>query len=149
MIVRAATRSDVDAIVAMAERFYAQTSYAARVPLSRESAAGLAIVLMEQGVMLVAEQGDQVVGMVGLFLEPFTFNVAITVATELVWWVEPEARETGAGMALLAGIEPACRQKGADLIRMMALAKFSEHAAALYARRGYVHTESAFTKEIR
>lgn len=149
MIVRAATRSDVDAIVAMAERFYAQTSYAGIVPLVKESAAGLAIVLMDHGVMLVAEQGERVVGMVGLFLEPFTFNVAITVATELVWWVEPDARETGAGMALLAAIEPACRDKGADLIRMMLLHNSPPHAAALYARRGYVPTEHAFTKEIR
>jgi GNAT superfamily N-acetyltransferase len=149
MHVRAATTEDVPDIVAMAERFYAETHYAAIVPLARESAAGLALLLIERGVMLVAVHDGAIVGMVGLFLEPFTFNVAITVATELVWWVNPEARETGAGQALLEAIESACRARGADLIRMMTLHSSPPHAAALYARRGYVPTEHAYTKEIR
>lgn len=149
MLVRHATDSDMLAIIAMAERFYAETHYAAIVPLAPESAAGLAIVLMDQGVLLLAEREGAVVGMVGLFLEPFTFNISVQVATELVWWVEPEARETGAGVALLEAIEPACRRRGAHLIRMMTLHSSPPHAAALYKRRGYVPTEHAFTKEIR
>ena len=146
MIVRAATVDDVPRIVEMASRFYAQTHYAQIVPLADESAAGLALLLIEQGVVLVAEHEGEAVGMVALFLEPFLFNVSRMVATELAWWVDPEARTTGAGQALLEAIEPACRERGVHLVRMMTLEGSPAHAAALYARRGYSPTEHAYTK---
>lgn len=148
MTIRTATHDDIPRIVEMAERFYAQTRYADITPMAKESAAGLAIVLMDQGVMLVAERDGVVVGMAGLFIEPFTFNVSKTVATELVWWVELEHQRSGIGMDLLAAIEPACRAKGADVIRMMCLAGQCEGAEAIYSRMGYVPSEHAYTKVI-
>lgn len=146
MTARAATQDDIPRIVEMAARFYAQTRYVDIVPMAKESAAGLAILMMDQGVMLVAEHAGEVVGMVGLFIEPFTFNVSKTVATELVWWVEPEHQRGGIGMELLAAIEPACRARGADVIRMMCLAGQCEGAEAIYSRMGYTPSEHAFTK---
>lgn len=147
-MIRAATRGDIPRIVEMAEQFYATTAYPAIAPLAKESAAGLAIVLMDSGVLLVAEVGDRVVGMVGLFLEPFTFNVAVKVATEVVWWVDPDAQGEGAGRELLAAIEPACKARDAQVVRMMCLASSPPQAAALYARMGYAPSEHAFTKQL-
>lgn len=146
MIVRNATHADIPRIVEMAERFYADTSYAAIVPMSEESAAGLAILMMDSGVMLVAEQDGYVIGTVGLHVEAFTFNVSKTMATEIIWWVEPEAQGLGTGRALLAAIEPACRERGADMIRMMCLASSPPQAKALYHSLGYYPSEHAFTK---
>lgn len=146
MIVRDATRDDIPRIVEMARQFYAQTTYAAIVPLADESAAGLAVLMMDAGVMLVAEEAGAIVGMVGLFIEPFTFNITKTSATEIVWWVDPVFQNKGAGKALLAAIEPACRGRGADMIRMMCLTPDGEVAAAVYQRMGYLPTENAFTK---
>jgi GNAT superfamily N-acetyltransferase len=146
MTIRKATHDDIPRIVTMAERFYAQTRYGEIAPMAKESAAGLAIVMMEQGVMLLAEHDGEVVGMVGLFIEPFTFNITKTMATEIVWWVEPEHQRSGIGMELLAAIEPACRAKGADVIRMMCLAGQCEGAEAIYTRMGYVPSEHAYTK---
>ena len=145
-MIRHATHEDIPRIVEMAARFYAQTRYVEIAPLVNESAAGLALLMMDQGVMLVAESAGNVVGMVGLFIEPFTFNVDKTMATEIVWWVDPEHQRTGIGAELLAGIEPACRDKGADIIRMMCLAGQSESAEAIYSRMGYTASEHAFTK---
>ena len=148
MNIRHATHDDIPRIVEMAQDFYAQTSYAQIVPLAKESAAGLAILLMADHILLIAEHEGQAVGMAGLFIEPFTFNISKTVATEIVWYVEPDARATGAGQALLTAIEPAAMAKGAHLVRMMTLHSSPPQAAALYARRGYVPTEHAFSKEL-
>jgi len=145
-MIRNATHDDIPRIVEMAGRFYAQTHYVGIAPMAEESAAGLAILMMDQGVMLVAEADGAVVGMVGLFVEPFTFNIAKTMATELVWWVEPEQQRSGIGAELLAAIEPACRAKGADMIRMMCLAGQCEGAEAIYSRMGYTPSEHAYTK---
>lgn len=148
MTVRHATKSDIPRIVEMSEQFYATTAYPALAPLAKESAAGLALIMIETGVMLVAEHDGRVVGMVGLFIEPFTFNVTVTVATEIVWWVAPDAQGAGAGRELLAAIEPACKARGAHAIRMMCLASSPPQAAALYARMGYMPSEHAFTKRL-
>lgn len=145
-MIRQATHDDIPRIVEMAGRFYAQTRYASIAPMAEESAAGLAIVMMEQGVMLIAEAEGAVVGMVGLFIEPFTFNIAKAMATELVWWVEPEHQRSGIGAELLAAIEPACRAKGVNMIRMMCLAGQCAGAEAIYSRMGYTPSEHAYTK---
>lgn len=144
--VRPATESDIPRIVEMAQCFYRTTAYASIAPLALESAAGLAIVTMQQGVMLVAEQGDDVVGMVCLFLEPFTFNTAVMVASEIAWWLEPSARGGGAAAQLLLAADEACRARGAQVIRMALMANSPPQAAALYERFGYVHTDSHYTK---
>lgn len=145
-MIRNATHDDIPRIVEMAGRFYAQTRYVGIAPMAEESAAGLAILMMDQGVMLLAEADGAVVGMVGLFVEPFTFNIAKTMATELVWWVEPEHQRSGIGAELLAAIEPACRAKGANMIRMMCLAGQCEGAEAIYSRMSYTPSEHAYTK---
>jgi GNAT superfamily N-acetyltransferase len=146
MQVRPATLADVPAIVRMAERFYETTSYTRWADFNPATVAALAENLAENHVLLVAEHEGAVVGMVGLFVAPFMFNADRTAAYEVVWWVDPEGRETGAGKALLRSIEPACREKGCAAIQMVHLSNSPPQAAMLYERAGYGHTESSYTK---
>jgi GNAT superfamily N-acetyltransferase len=144
--IRNATLADVPAIVAMSEKFYATTSYCSWAPFGGDTVEQLATNLTNDHVMLVAESDGQVVGMVGLFVAPFLFNNDITAAYEVVWWVEPNAQGHGAGKALLAAIEPACRDAGCKAIQMVRLASSPPQAAAIYEGAGYPHTESSHTK---
>lgn len=146
MKVRNATLADVPAIVAMAEQFYATTSYPGWAGFNAETVRDLAEKLTTDHVMLVAEDDGAVVGMVGLFAAPFLFNHEVTAAYEVVWWVNPDAQGNGAGKALLAAIEPACRAKGCQAIQMVHLSSSPPQAAAIYERMGYTHTESSYTK---
>lgn len=146
--IRPATMDDVPAIVAMAEQFYPASGYAELYgPMSRESAAGLAIVAMDSGVMLVAEGDDGALcAMACLCIEGFLFNVEIKVAHELAFWIEPDHRGGLLAARLLKAVDQACVDKGVTRTRMATLASSPEQAAALYQRRGYVPTESYFTK---
>jgi GNAT superfamily N-acetyltransferase len=146
MQVRQATLADVPAIVRMSERFYETTSYNRWADFNADTVEALAENLTENHVMLVAEHEGQVVGMVGLFVAPFMFNADKTGAYEVVWWVDPEGRATGAGKALLRAIEPACHAKGCASIQMVHLHNSPPQAAMLYERAGYAHTESSYTK---
>lgn len=147
-LVRKAVHADVPRIVEMSRRFYATTSYAETVPMSERDVEDIAAMLIDTGVMLVAEVDGRVAGMVGLMVLPFTFNRAARIAAEVVWWVEPEAQGAGVGQALLAAVEPACAAAGVNCIQMMTLATSPPQAAALYERAGYRHSETSFTKEI-
>lgn len=148
MIVRNATEADVGAIIRMARKFYATTSYAKFSPISAVAVAGLAEAMMSTGTMLLAEHDGKVVGMAGLMIVPFYFNPEVRTAHEVVWWVDPEAQGAGAGKALLAAVEPACRAAGATAVQMIHLENSPPQAAALYERAGYRYSESCYTKEL-
>lgn len=149
MQIRQATLADVPAIVGMSERFYETTEFPARLrfPFDPATVERLASGLVDH-VLLVADDGEQLRGMVGLFVLPFMFNAAHASAHEIVWWVDPDAQGAGVGKALLAAIEPACRDKGAEAIYMVHLATSPPQAAAIYERCGYALTESSYVKRI-
>lgn len=146
-MIRNATHDDIPAIVDMSRKFYATTSYADWAGFCPETVENLARMLIDTGVMLVYGS-ERPAGMVGLVLAPFMFNASQTAAYEVVWWVEPEAQNQGAGKALLAAIEPACKAKGCAAIQMVHLHNSPPQAAAIYERMGYGHTESSYTKVI-
>lgn len=146
MIVRPAEPADLPRILEMARLFYPSTPYPAFAPICDDSIAALVTQMCDTGVMLVADDGAGPVGMVGLVIAPFIFNRAYLAAYEVVWWVDPKAQGKGAGAALLAAIEPACRARGCAAIQMVHLATSPPQAARLYERMGYVHSETSYTK---
>lgn len=148
MQVRAALPMDLAAIVRMAERFYETTTYHEWAGFNAQTVEQLAVSLATDHVLLVAEHEGEAVGMVGLYVAPFMFNADLTAAYEVVWWVDPEGRSTGAGKALLQAIEPACRAKGCAAIQMVHLSTSPKVAGLLYERAGYRHTESSYTKTL-
>lgn len=148
MEIRKATLADVPVIVAMSARFYPTTHYALWCEMDEASVADLAAQLITDHVFLVAEAGGELVGMVGVFVVPFMFNRHRNFASEVVWWVAPEARGGRAAYALLAAIEPECRELGAQRIQMVHMPNSPPQAAALYERAGYSRSEISYTKDI-
>lgn len=144
--VRAATAMDMPAILEMGARFYASTEYTAIAPYCYGSAALLGQLLLDTGVVLVAEREGQLLGVVGLSLVPFLFNRSVITAHEVMWWVDEEHRDSGAGVALLRAIEPACRAKGASAIQMLHLATSPRQAGVLYRRLGFSLSETLYFK---
>lgn len=145
-MIRPATIDDVPRIVDMARRFYDASGYADLFgPMAQESAAGLAIITMESGVMLVAEVDGDVVGMACLHVEPFLFNPERTIASELAWWIEPEHRGGMLAARMLKAINEACEARGA-VPRMATLAGSPPQAEALLNRAGYRLTERYYTR---
>ena len=147
-VIRYATRDDIDRIVEMAHRFYPESGYASIAPMKDENVAGLAIITMDTGVMLVAERDGELIGMASLHLDPWMFNPDALVAHELVYWIEPEHRGGMLAVRMLKAIEQACREKGAVAIRMATLAGSPESAGALYERAGFPLTERYYTKRL-
>lgn len=147
-MIRPARGEDIPRIVDMSRKFYATTSYSGLTAMDDETVAALTRNLLENHVMLVSESEGGVDGMVGLFVAPFMFNASYCAAYEVVWWVEPYAQGLGVGKALLAAIEPACKDRGAQAIQMVHLSTSPPQAAAIYERMGYAHSESSYTKRI-
>lgn len=148
MSIRDATRADLSAIVEMSRKFYSTTTYAEYARFNADTVRNLAALLIDSGVILIAEQAQRVVGMVGLLITPHPFSGDVKIAAEIVWWVEPDARNTGAGIELLKAVEPACKAHDVVAIQMVHLNNSPPQAALLYERHGYIHSESSYTKAL-
>lgn len=147
MQIRKATQADIPAIVGMGARFYETTHYKDFAAYSPDSVAALAEMLIDTGILLIADD-DGPVGMVGLCVAPFLFNASLKAAYEVVWWVNPEHRGGLTGARLLKAVEPAARDKGCVSIQMLHMSNSPPQAGQMYARMGYTHTESSWTKAI-
>jgi hypothetical protein len=96
----------------------------------------------------VADQGGDpdhaVVGMIGLVA--ITSHVSgLPTATEVMWWVDPEAR--GSGLTLLRRAERWAVETGAAVIQMVAPATHAR-LGMLYQRRGYEMMETTYQSPV-
>lgn len=149
MDIRNAEAGDIPAIVGMGADFYPHTPYAAAgIPFCPDTVEAIARLMQQSGILLVADNGGRLVGMVGLVLAPFMFNAEFRTAHEVMWWCDPAAQGAGVGKALLAAVEPAARAAGAFSVQMLHLVNSPPQAAALYERLGYAHTETCYTKRV-
>lgn len=146
LVIRPAVETDMPDALEMAARFYATTSYTSIADYSYASAAKLGRMLLDEGVLLVAARDEKLVGVIGMIVAPFPFNESVKTAHEVLWWVDPEERDTGAGVALLRAMVPACQGRGAKAIQMLHLSNSPPQAGALYERMGFAHTESLYFK---
>ena len=156
MIVREATLDDVPGIVEMAQRFYPLSPYPAIYgDMPVEQAAGLAIVALQgmaehgiaPGVMLVAEEGGTLVGMLAMHLDAATFTPAV-IAGELVWWMEPEHRGGIGAVRLVREGERQAKARGAHVSRMAVLGTSPHEASEILQRLGYAPTEWIHSKRL-
>lgn len=146
--IRPATEADIPTCLEMGVKFHASTDYAAYIPFCRDTVAANGRVCITNGLLNVAERDGELIGIVGLIFGPSIFNVAVLCAYEVMWWVNPEEQATGVGKALVASVEPICKDKGVRAIHMLHLHNSPPQAAALYERLGYHNAESTFIKVI-
>lgn len=157
MNIRPATMDDVPAIVEMAEQFYPDSPYPVIYgDMPKTQAAGLAIVTMHglvehgivPGVMLVAENDGDLVGMLCLHIDAATFNPEV-IAGELVWWLHPDHRGGMSAIRLVKTGEAMAAERGATVINMSVLANSPEEASALLRLLGYAPTHTIWSKRLK
>lgn len=145
-MIREATMADMPDLLRMAEAFYATTDQGAVIPYCPVSAEATARTLLGNGVLLVAEAAGRVVGMIGCMVAPSLLNHAALVASEVMWWVDPSCRDSGAGMRLMRAAEQAVREAGAKISSMVRLRTSPEGVGTIYERLGYAPSEYVHTK---
>jgi len=142
---RPATVGDVEAIVAMGERFRAQTPYARRVVANPEAMRALAIRLVSDpdGLIQIAERDGVAIGMLAAIV--YTHHISgARVGGEIAWWVDPEARGS-VGVCLLKDVERWARRAGAETFEMIAP---TPRVEAIYTCLGYEPVERTFQRRL-
>jgi len=108
---------------------------------------GEMIIKSPQHIILAARTSDgRIVGML-MLMEASGFVFAQKkVAHEVAWWVYPNARKMGVGVALLKAGEQWARSNGMVAIIMNAFRE-SQDVARLYLKNGFRLAESLYSKE--
>jgi GNAT superfamily N-acetyltransferase len=126
----------------MAERFITETEYKDVLKLSPENLERSVTYFLGNPDVAVFVSGrhDSPTGMIIMlgYEHPFTGE---RIASEMVWWVNPESR--GDGIRLLKAAEGWAKEQGIPKISMIAP---SARVGALYERLGYKAVETAYQK---
>ena len=106
-------------------------------------------IAFDQGLLLVAESGGQVVGFAAGALSPLMGNNDYLAGSELAWWVEPEHRGGRLGIQLMKGLENAARTAGCDFWSMIYMQScMPEAVERMYQKMGYVLKETTYGKRL-
>lgn len=148
--VRDATPDDAPALMRLARAFYDAALAGGGIPFDARSAARNFVAMMGQRLLIVAEVDGALVGVVGGASGPYLCNDAYHVGSEVLWWVDPPYRKTGAGLALLDAIEERARELGLAKWTMMDLVRegSDDRARKIYELRGYQLRERAYQKDL-
>lgn len=146
-MIRFAVEADISRLVEMGRNFHASSIYADRVPFSEESlSSSLASFLKsDSAVILVAEKDGGVSGVIGGVIG-VNYLSGLLAASELFWWVEPDAR--GIGMPLLTAYEDEVSRRGARHSGMIC-PHGAGYVEKIYSKRGYAPLEGVFYKEMQ
>jgi N-acetylglutamate synthase-like GNAT family acetyltransferase len=137
-MIRRATADDVPALVAMGARFLAEGPYAATRPTSADALEAFVAHMVSHAYVVRSDHG-MLAG--HAFAHPITGE---PTASEVAWWVEPEARGGLAALRLLTHFEAWAADHGVRAVQMIAPA--GTRLGRLYARYGYRELETTWEK---
>lgn len=143
-MIRFATIDDIDRCHVIGEQFRDFSPYS-DVPYCPDTVRDLLSGMIKEQMLIIAEDGNKLIGLIGGSYGPIFFNREYKIAYELFWYVDPEHRGS-VGMKLLFAFERRAKEIGCQKLMMMTLRK--NDVGALYTRLGFDETETGFVKRL-
>lgn len=138
--------SELSKLSELGLKFYAESGLPGRFVPSVFEASWTKFYGLGMGQIFKLEEDGKVVGAIGGMIYPDP-NDGDLVASEMFWFVEPEAR--GGGIRLFIAFENWAKERGAKRIAMIHLQSLAPEALErLYFRKGYRKTESHYFKTL-
>jgi len=103
--------------------------------------------LIENHLVYIGEKDGMPAGFIAGFITPHHFNPDIRQLSEVLWWVEPEHRNSGVGAALLKEFVE-YGTKNCDWIAFTMEEKTPMSDASLL-KHGFKLTEKSYLKEVK
>lgn len=150
MRIRRGTFEDLDSCVEIAEEFWNQLSFSKMIPFNATDCLDMFTNCLMAGLVAVAEEDEQVVGVVAGLASPCTANFEYRFGADLIWYVKKGFRKGGVGLRLLKQIESQAKEVG--IVRWSTMV-FDQHdpevGGNILEQHGYVPTERAFSKVLK
>lgn len=151
-MIRDAIEADIPRVLEMSRRFLAEGPYRDDITDNEELTNALALRLVQSpdSRVLVSDEGGELTGLVVMLVYPHYFSGEKT-AGELIWYVEPEHRQSWAGIALARAAERVAREMGATTIQFTAPATASAdpNVAKMYELLGFHAVETTYSRRLK
>ena len=145
-MIRAGDESDIEDILAMCEKFWAETMY--EESFEKDHALKMVRLALSQELLAVLDING-VCGFVAGVLGPLLGNSKTIMGTEVAWWVEPEQRSKSNGINLMLFIEDLAKKQGVKYWNMISMQSCQPDIAnSIYDRLNYKLNEMSWTKVI-
>lgn len=148
--IREAVAGDIPAMVSLGRKFYAESDYHKIAPFDPKTIGNMFMTLLQSPVcrVLVADNGGELVGFMGVQFGPFPFNDTVLCAQEKFWFVD-ETHRGRVGIRLKTAMEEIARYSGARIFVMSRLEnEAGEGVERLYLRNGYTPLERHYIKRL-
>lgn len=148
-MIRKATINDIPTIIEMGREFCVSAGWTEIVAYDDASieASLCNMIEGENFSLLVACNGDEIIGMAGSAYSPFYFNYDHKTGSEMFFWINPAHR--GRGLDLLDHMERDAREAGCASFSMGAMDRLRPEATGrLYLRRGYRPNEHTWIRRL-
>lgn len=145
-MIRHATFLDRDAIVAFVKEFYPQTHYAKQAEFDDETVTELTEFLIRTGIVLLATEEENIIGILGAGIRPHVFNKSVLSCHEFIWYVTPEHQKSGLGVALIERADNLRQLRGCVSFQMMRLDNSSPYLDKVFLPLGFEPSEHCWTK---
>lgn len=146
-MIRYGTTEDLEAILDMAECFWATTDY--DEPFVRDHVRLTAAHCIDTDFMSVLDLGNGPVGFACGVASPLLANPNVFIGVEVAFWVDPEHRKGSQAVRLMKHLEKAAKHNGVKYWHMVSMeCSAPEVSTAIYKSLGYVKTETSHKKEL-
>ncbi len=148
--IHTATHKDVTRMVVYGSQFWTQTRYfKCGIAYDTESVIEMTEQLIDNGIVLYAEDENEIVALMLVIITPCLMNKNYMMAVEWVFYVDPDYRRSGLGVKLIAAAEHILQQRHVKFFTMVSLTHVTPDAAnQLYETLGFEHSEANYTKEL-
>lgn len=149
--IRPANARDLPMMLEFGRGFWEQTLYyKAGIEYDIESCTDMTHLCIDDGLALIVEDDQsKVIGMLLVLVIPVLMNKNHLSATEWVFYIDPEWRQSGLGQQLLELAETSLRLRGVRLFNMVSLENVTPIAAErLYHKIGFQLAERTYMKDI-
>ena len=148
---RIATEEDLPVLLEMCKKFVDESPYR-DYPIEYPKVESLVLSFLsnqKEKICVLAVSKETPIGMIAGYLSPALFS-SQQVASEIVWWVDPQYRgKSRAAIELLGAFETWARIVGASYIQMQSLTnEYEMPLEKLFSTKGYRAKEIAYVKRI-
>jgi len=148
MNLKLATLDDLPDVVRLAEAFAHESPYASETITGEiEQFAKDLLRDPTKGIVVLYVKDGKPVGLIGGIITKMLMSQSL-IATELMWYVEPEHRGSRKSLALKEAFEFWGRKMGAKFIAMSSLLQSNPSIERYYDRTGYKLQEKAYLKVV-
>lgn len=101
-----------------------------------------------QRIVILALEDDQPIGMIAGVTSEMLFS-RDKIASEMMWWIEPEHRGSRAALQLLDAYEFWAKKVGAKVVQLSSVdTEHADRLDRLYKKRGYYLVERGYIRGI-